>query len=360
MFLHCENAGRQALQTSQPLRWQQTHRSSHDMDLGQWSATGLVTNRSKTGVTASAGWGVPAAPEVVGTPRARGGRGRGGRGRRGRGKGGRRGGRGYRRGRGYSYDEDLEESDSDFGYAEPELPAPTTNASKIVVEQIYGWRWPLSEQEKAVERLVPPLALATSVLWKLVDSQPLRISVSNNQLYPRSCFLPSVLPRASPTLVPTSLCTLNNKAPPSPCRDSAGRPSDIRRRTARNSWKSCGLRVKSHPSPPASRPVQPSRMRGGQCRPQSLPWRPALETCLRNWRSLQARRLTRGPLQSKRYTICSLLLLAAHQARCERHEIEQTDGVTSLRPRRVPSHRTPLHCSACGAVFMAVSAAGGH
>ena len=134
------------------------------MDFGRWSAARRVTNRNGAGVTASAGWGVPAAPEVAGTPRARGGRGRGGRGRRGRGKGGRRGGRGYRRGRGYSYDEDLEESDSDFGgYAEPELPAPATNVSKIVVEQIYGWRWPLSEQEKAVERLVPPLALAASV-----------------------------------------------------------------------------------------------------------------------------------------------------------------------------------------------------
>ncbi|KAK9823247.1 hypothetical protein WJX72_001331 [[Myrmecia] bisecta] len=96
------------------------------------------------------GWGVPVQQDVAVTPRARG-RGRGGRGRRGRGRGGRRGrGRrgGYGRG-GLGYDD--EGSDSELvGEGEAALGgAPLT---KIVVESIYGWRWPLSEKEKARER----------------------------------------------------------------------------------------------------------------------------------------------------------------------------------------------------------------
>lgn len=85
--------------------------------------------------------------EVVGPPRTRG-RGRGGR--RGRGRG-----RGARRGRGRrSYMDDNSESDAD----EPEpLPpaehgAPVSAIPKILVENIFGWRWPLSEQEKEQER----------------------------------------------------------------------------------------------------------------------------------------------------------------------------------------------------------------
>ena len=92
--------------------------------------------------------------EAGGTPRARGGRsGRGSRGRRGRGKGGRRGTRGYRRGRGYGYDDDEEsESDGNGGYGEAEAPSTAQGVSKIVVEQIYGWRWPLSDKEKELDR----------------------------------------------------------------------------------------------------------------------------------------------------------------------------------------------------------------
>jgi len=63
-----------------------------------------------------AGWGVPAPVEIEAVARPRGGRGRGRGGRgRGRGKGGRRGGRGHRRGRGNTFEEDLEDSDSDGG-----------------------------------------------------------------------------------------------------------------------------------------------------------------------------------------------------------------------------------------------------
>lgn len=102
----------------------------------------------------SPGWGVPTVPaEIAGTPRSQGGRGgRGSRGRRGRGKGGRRGLRGYRRGRGYGYDDEDDSESDGGGYVEPEVAAPVSGVSKIVVEQIYGWRWPLSQKNRKMER----------------------------------------------------------------------------------------------------------------------------------------------------------------------------------------------------------------
>ncbi len=103
-----------------------------------------------------AGWGPLHEPEAE-AARARGGRGRGLRGRRGRGRGARRGGgRGGRRG--WRGDDDASDSDSeaaaagDSGAGEG---APEPGPARIVVDALFGWRWPLSEAEKAQERCGP-------------------------------------------------------------------------------------------------------------------------------------------------------------------------------------------------------------
>lgn len=77
------------------------------------------------------------------------GRGRGGRGRGRKGRGGRRG-RGRR-----SFVGDDDGSDVDMGFEAAISPLPTDSANggmKQQVEQIYGWRYPLTDQEKAEER----------------------------------------------------------------------------------------------------------------------------------------------------------------------------------------------------------------
>ena len=56
-------------------------------------------------------------------------------------------------------EDDLEDSDSDGNGAAVEIaadPAATpASVSKIVVEQIWAWRWPLSNAEKAAEKYFP-------------------------------------------------------------------------------------------------------------------------------------------------------------------------------------------------------------
>ena len=63
-------------------------------------------------------------------------------------------GRGYRRGRSYAYDDDPDDSDADYPgtdiVPEPTAAAPASSP-KITVDAIFGWRWPLSEAEKAEE-----------------------------------------------------------------------------------------------------------------------------------------------------------------------------------------------------------------
>lgn len=137
-----------------------------------WNDSLGQTGHSEPSRLFAVGWGVsPVAVDAGGTPRARAGRsGRGGRGRRGRGKGGRRGTRGYRRGRGYGYDEEDESESDGGGYVEADAPPTAQGVSKIVVEQIYGWRWPLSEKEKELERsatLVPRDPLFSVHIWLL-------------------------------------------------------------------------------------------------------------------------------------------------------------------------------------------------
>lgn len=87
--------------------------------------------------------------------RARGGR--GGRGRRGRGRGNRRGGRSTRRGsRGFDNDGSGSESDFPASLAGDAAGLDALGGAgvipfKLAVEQIYGWRWPVRQEEYPVK-----------------------------------------------------------------------------------------------------------------------------------------------------------------------------------------------------------------
>ena len=50
-------------------------------------------------------------------------------------------------------EEEIEESDSDGAGVEPlETAVAPPSLPQIVAEQIYGWRWPLSEVDRAAEQ----------------------------------------------------------------------------------------------------------------------------------------------------------------------------------------------------------------